>query len=158
MPAAYELRELDDDELEGRLTEYRRELLNLRFQLATGQLDNVTRLSHVRRDVARVLTVLRDREIALAEGRDAGPVISTRPARRPRPAEPAEPAEPAQEVEDAEPEADAEADAEPTTDQPPPRPARAARRTTRKAAAEPIDEATDTAHAGDDVAVDEEDR
>jgi large subunit ribosomal protein L29 len=155
VPAAYELRELDDDELEGRLTEYRRELLNLRFQLATGQLDNVTRLSHVRRDVARVLTVLRDREIALAEGRDAGPVISTRPARRPRPAEPAEPA---QEVEDVEPEADAEADAEPTTDQSPPRPARAARRTTRKAAAEPVDEGTDTAHADDDVAVDEEDR
>ena len=86
MPTAIELRELDDDELEERLTEYRRELLNLRFQLATGQLDNITRLSQVRRDVARVLTVLRDREIALAEGRDAGPVIAPRPARR-RPAD-----------------------------------------------------------------------
>ena len=64
MPTALELRELDDEELENRLSEYRREMLNLRFQLATGQLDNVTRLSVVRKDVARVLTVLRDREIA----------------------------------------------------------------------------------------------
>jgi len=82
MPTASELRELDDDELDSRLTEYRRELLNLRFQLATGQLDNVVRLSRVRKDVARVLTVLRDREIALAEGRDAGPVAASRPPRR----------------------------------------------------------------------------
>jgi large subunit ribosomal protein L29 len=82
MPNATELRELDDEELEGRLAEYRRELLNLRFQLATGQLDNVSRLSVVRKDVARVLTVLRDREIAAAEGRYAGPVILDRPVRR----------------------------------------------------------------------------
>jgi large subunit ribosomal protein L29 len=86
MPTASELRELDDEELENRLSEYRREMLNLRFQLATGQLDNVVRLSVLRKDVARVLTVLRDREIALAEGRDAGPVVSSRPTRR-RPAE-----------------------------------------------------------------------
>ena len=82
MPTAIELRELDDEELEGRLAEYRRELLNLRFQLATGQLDNSTRLAIVRKDVARVLTILRDREIALAEGRPAGPVVLGRPARR----------------------------------------------------------------------------
>jgi len=81
MTTAAELRELEDEELEGRLSEYRRELLNLRFQLATGQLDNHTRLSVVRKDLARVLTILRDREIALAEGRPAGPVLSTRPAR-----------------------------------------------------------------------------
>ena len=68
MPSAAELRELDDDELADRLGEYRKELLNLRFQLATGQLDNVARVNQVRRDVARVLTLLRDREIALAEG------------------------------------------------------------------------------------------
>ncbi|HML01627.1 MAG TPA: 50S ribosomal protein L29, partial [Acidimicrobiales bacterium] len=47
MPSATELRELEDDELEVRLAEYRRELLNLRFQLATGQLDNVARLGQV---------------------------------------------------------------------------------------------------------------
>ena len=85
MPNAAELRELDDDELENRLAEFRRELLNLRFQLATGQLDNVARLGQVRKDVARVLTLMRDREIALAEGRDAGPVMRpVRPDRPPR--------------------------------------------------------------------------
>ena len=84
MTSAAELRELEDDDLEERLAEYRRELLNLRFQLATGQLDNSTRLAVVRKDVARVLTILRDREIALAEGRFAGPVIDDRPARPPR--------------------------------------------------------------------------
>jgi len=84
VPDATELRELEDDELEGRLLEYRRELLNLRFQLATGQLDNVSRLSEARKDIARVMTVLRDREIALAEGRDAGPVVLARPRPTPR--------------------------------------------------------------------------
>lgn len=67
MVAVAELRELDDDELETRLAEYRRELLNLRFQLATGQLDNSSRLSQVRKDVARALTVLRRRELGLEE-------------------------------------------------------------------------------------------
>jgi large subunit ribosomal protein L29 len=70
MPTAYELRELDDVELEDRLGEYRKELLNLRFQLATGQLDNAARVGQVKRDVARVMTILRDREIAVAEGRE----------------------------------------------------------------------------------------
>jgi large subunit ribosomal protein L29 len=63
MPKASELAELDDEELDTRLAEYRRELLNLRFQLATGQLDNVSRLAQVRKDVARVLTVIRQREL-----------------------------------------------------------------------------------------------
>jgi large subunit ribosomal protein L29 len=84
MPTATELRELEDEELETRLAEYRRETLNLRFQLATGQLDNYSRLNEARRNVARVLSILRDREIALAEGRDAGPVILEAPARPPR--------------------------------------------------------------------------
>jgi len=84
MPSAVELRELEDDELETRLVEYRRELLNLRFQLATGQLDNYSRLAEARHNVARVLAILRDREIALAEGRDAGPVFIDRPVRPPR--------------------------------------------------------------------------
>ena len=84
MPSAVELRELEDDELETRLVEYRRELLNLRFQLATGQLDNYSRLAQARHNVARVLSILRDREIALAEGREAGPVFIERPVRPPR--------------------------------------------------------------------------
>ena len=109
MPKVDELRELDDDELDTRLNEYRRELLNLRFQLATGQLDNASRLPLVRRDVARVMTVMRDREIALAEGRDASPVAAVvRPARRPR-VEKLEPAEEELVVDDAVDEVDDEA-------------------------------------------------
>ena len=67
MPTAFELRELDDVELEDRLGEYRKELLNLRFQLATGQLDNYARLGEVRRDIARLSTLVREREIAAHE-------------------------------------------------------------------------------------------
>jgi large subunit ribosomal protein L29 len=68
MATAAEIVELDGDELENRLNETRRELFNLRFQLATGQLDNFSRMSHVRKDIARLLTELRAREIAEAEG------------------------------------------------------------------------------------------
>jgi large subunit ribosomal protein L29 len=68
MATAAEIVELDGDELEIRLNETRRELFNLRFQLATGQLDNFSRLNHVRKDIARLLTELRAREIAEAEG------------------------------------------------------------------------------------------
>jgi len=68
MATAAEISEYDTEELERQLGETRRELFNLRFQLATGQLDNVSRLNHVRKDVARMLTELRNREIAEAEG------------------------------------------------------------------------------------------
>ena len=64
MPSkAAELRELPDDELMARVDIAKEELFNLRFQQATGQLDNPTRISEVRRDVARIATVLREREI-----------------------------------------------------------------------------------------------
>jgi large subunit ribosomal protein L29 len=82
MVAVAELRELDDDELETRLAEYRRELLNLRFQLATGQLDNSSRLRQVRKDVARALTVLRRRELGLEE--ETALIAAPAPARRRR--------------------------------------------------------------------------
>jgi large subunit ribosomal protein L29 len=62
-----ELRRLGDGELLGRLGEARRELFNLRFQLATGQLDNSARLGAVRKDIARLSTFMREREIAAAE-------------------------------------------------------------------------------------------
>jgi large subunit ribosomal protein L29 len=62
-----EMRTLGDAELLERLGEARRELFNLRFQLATGQLDNSARLGEVRRDIARLSTFLREREIAAAE-------------------------------------------------------------------------------------------
>src|SRR2546428_3599348 len=66
MPSkAVELRELPDDELYMRIESAKEELFNLRFQLATGQLDNTARLKELRHDVARLATVLREREIEL---------------------------------------------------------------------------------------------
>jgi len=62
---AAELRELPDDELVARMEAGKEELFNLRFQLATGQLDNPARMTQVRHDVARIATVLREREIEL---------------------------------------------------------------------------------------------
>jgi large subunit ribosomal protein L29 len=59
-----ELRELSEDELETRLTETKEELFNLRFQNATGQLDNYRRLGQLRRDVARINTIIRERQLA----------------------------------------------------------------------------------------------
>ncbi len=68
MATAAEIADYDTEELERQLGDTRRELFNLRFQLATGQLDNFSRINHVRKDVARMLTELRNREIAEAEG------------------------------------------------------------------------------------------
>ena len=66
MPSkAAELRELPDEELYARIDSAKEELFNLRFQLATGQLDNTARLRELRHDVARLATVLREREIEL---------------------------------------------------------------------------------------------
>src|SRR5207253_9446134 len=65
--ALSELREMDDDELVTRLVEARQELFNFRFQHVTGQLDNYSRLGEVRKEIARINTLLRQREIAAAE-------------------------------------------------------------------------------------------
>ena len=65
--SAQELRELNDAELVQRLAEAKEEHFNLRFQSATGQLDNTARLREIRRDVARLNTLRREREIAAAE-------------------------------------------------------------------------------------------
>ena len=70
-PAA-ELRELSDAELADKVREFKEELFNLRFQMATGQLDNNRRLRVVRNENARIYTVLRERELGLASGPDAG--------------------------------------------------------------------------------------
>ncbi len=67
MAKASELREMDDDELNTRLAEAKQELFNLRFQHVTGQLDNYARLGQVRKSVAQINTLLREREIAAAE-------------------------------------------------------------------------------------------
>ena len=62
---ATELRGLLDDELVNRLREAKEELFNLRFQSATGQLDNNRRLKTVKHDIARIYTVMRERELGL---------------------------------------------------------------------------------------------
>ncbi len=67
MATASELRELSDAELQDRLNESKEELFNLRFQLVTGQLDNASRIGHIKRDIARLHTIVRQREIAAAE-------------------------------------------------------------------------------------------
>ena len=67
MAKAKALADLSDGDLLERLTESKAELFNLRFQHVTGQLENSSRLGHARREVARVLTELRQREIEAAE-------------------------------------------------------------------------------------------
>jgi large subunit ribosomal protein L29 len=67
MSKASELRNLSDADLVRRLAESKEELFNLRFQNVTGQLDGHARIGQVRKDVARLNTILRQREIELAE-------------------------------------------------------------------------------------------
>ena len=67
---ATELRELGGEELLARLRESKEELFNLRFQMATGQMDNNRRLRTVRHDIARIYTVMRERELGLSTGPD----------------------------------------------------------------------------------------
>lgn len=59
--------EKSDEELEGFLKKSKEEMFNLRFQLATGQLDNTARLSVVKRDIARIYTLLRERELGISQ-------------------------------------------------------------------------------------------
>lgn len=60
---AEELRLLSDEELQARLRDAKEELFNLRFQSATGQLDNTSRIREVKRDIARIFTVIKQREL-----------------------------------------------------------------------------------------------
>jgi large subunit ribosomal protein L29 len=60
-----ELRELNDEELVVKLREAKEELFRLRFQSATGQLENNSRLKAVRKDIARVYTLMRERELGI---------------------------------------------------------------------------------------------
>jgi large subunit ribosomal protein L29 len=62
---AADLRTLEDDELVTKLREAKEELFNLRFQAATGQLESHGRLNSVRRDIARIYTVMRERELGI---------------------------------------------------------------------------------------------
>ncbi len=61
-----DMRELTHTELDQRLTELKGELFNLRFQLATGQLENPLRVRNVRKDIARVKTIIRENELKQA--------------------------------------------------------------------------------------------
>ena len=61
------LKELSDNDLIVALNDSKEELFNLRFQLVTGQMDNYSRIKEVKKNVARAMTELRDREIAAAE-------------------------------------------------------------------------------------------
>ena len=67
---ATELRELGGEELLARLRESKEELFNLRFQMVIGQMDNNCRLRTVRHDIARIYTVMRERELGLSVGPD----------------------------------------------------------------------------------------
>ena len=69
MAKAADLREMTDDELEHELAERRQELFNLRFQAATGAVENTARLKHAKREIARILTIRHEREAGLEIGR-----------------------------------------------------------------------------------------
>jgi large subunit ribosomal protein L29 len=64
MMKAQEMRELTAAELETKLAELKKELFNLRLQHATNQLENVSKISEVKHDIARVNTVLREKQLA----------------------------------------------------------------------------------------------
>jgi len=66
MPTAPELDELNDIDLEGKLREAKEELFNLRFQAATGQLESHGRLNAVRKEIARIYTIMRERELGIS--------------------------------------------------------------------------------------------
>jgi large subunit ribosomal protein L29 len=66
-----ELREVSDEALVEKLREAKAELFNLRVQAATGQLDNHGRLQVIRRDIARIYTIMRERELGLSAAPDA---------------------------------------------------------------------------------------
>ena len=61
---AAEIRELSADDLQSKLKEARAKLFNLRFQMATGQLDNTARVKQVKKDIARIQTEMRARELS----------------------------------------------------------------------------------------------
>ena len=63
---AEEIRAMSSEELLRKLDDLKEELFNLRFQMATAQLDNPMRIREVRRDIARVKTILRERELGIA--------------------------------------------------------------------------------------------
>ena len=70
-----ELRVLEEDELSGRLRTARRELYELRFKHAVGQLENSSQIAKVRHDIARIMTVLNERELGISSIQEAEPAL-----------------------------------------------------------------------------------
>ena len=68
---ASEIRELGKEDLEKKIKDLKEELFNLRFQHAINQLDNPIRMNHVKKDIARSMTILRERELAKLSGKGA---------------------------------------------------------------------------------------
>ena len=73
---AHELDEMNSTDLEARLREAKEELFNLRFQAATGQLESHGRLRMVKKDIARIYTVVRERELGIRSDPDASDTTS----------------------------------------------------------------------------------
>ena len=71
MTKAHELRELTDETLADRLSEAKQELWKRRLDLATGQLDNTSEIQGYKREIARIQTLMREREIAAHESQEA---------------------------------------------------------------------------------------
>ena len=78
MTKASELRDMTDKELDQKLAEARKELFNLRFQMAAGQLENTHRLKLLRRDIARILTIKHAKEIFPEEGEAKKEVVKVK--------------------------------------------------------------------------------
>lgn len=64
---ANEIRKMSSDDLNNKVNELKNELFNLRFRLATGQLDNPSSIKSVKRDIARVKTIIRERELEVGK-------------------------------------------------------------------------------------------
>jgi large subunit ribosomal protein L29 len=81
MTRASQLREMNNEELAHHLVEVREELFSLRFQLAMGKQDNSARMGHVRREVARVLTLQHERQSGLSQSGPNQPAAAAAPKR-----------------------------------------------------------------------------
>ena len=81
MAKATELRDLDEADLGQRLVDSRKELFNLRFQLATGRLDNVSRIGVLRKEIARLLTLRTERESGIVPVARRAPAAAKTPRR-----------------------------------------------------------------------------
>jgi len=64
---ANEIRKMSSEDLNNKVNELKNELFNLRFRLATGQLDNPSSIKNVKRDIARVKTIIRERELEVGK-------------------------------------------------------------------------------------------